>query len=47
MVVTYTDEVFLKYKTIYFTDRNKLDGSVGLACLIEKMKQKKLLSIID
>ena len=33
-VVTYTNEVLLKYKTICFTDGSKLDGRVGLACVI-------------
>ena len=30
----YTDEVFLKYKNICFTDGSKLDKRVGLACVI-------------
>ena len=33
-VITYTNEVLLKYKTICFTDGSKLNGRVGLACII-------------
>ncbi|GFX03959.1 transforming growth factor-beta-induced protein ig-h3 [Trichonephila clavipes] len=33
-LVTYTNEVFQKYKTVCFTDGSKLNGRVGLACVI-------------
>ncbi|GFV52811.1 RNase H domain-containing protein [Trichonephila clavipes] len=33
-LVTYTNEVFQEYKTVYFTDGSKLNGRVGLACVI-------------
>ena len=40
-VVTLTGEVFLKYKTICFTDVRKLDGRVGLAIVIYEDGAKK------
>ncbi|GFS60576.1 RNase H domain-containing protein [Trichonephila clavipes] len=33
-LVTYINEVFQEYKTVCFTDGSKLNGRVGLACVI-------------
>ncbi|GFX17914.1 RNase H domain-containing protein [Trichonephila clavipes] len=33
-LVTYTNEVFQEFKTVCFTDGSKLNGKVGLACVI-------------
>ncbi|GFS53402.1 RNase H domain-containing protein [Trichonephila clavipes] len=33
-LVTYTNEVFQEYKSVCFTDGSKLNGRVGLACVI-------------
>ncbi|GFT19404.1 RNase H domain-containing protein [Trichonephila clavipes] len=33
-LVSYTNQVFQKYKTVCFTDGSKLNGRVGLACVI-------------
>ena len=42
-VVTHPDEVFLKYKTICFTDGSKLDGGVGLVCVIYESQKSYFL----
>ncbi|GFY19219.1 RNase H domain-containing protein [Trichonephila clavipes] len=33
-LVSYTNEIFQEYKTVCFTDGSKLNGRVGLACVI-------------
>ncbi|GFY62759.1 transforming growth factor-beta-induced protein ig-h3 [Trichonephila inaurata madagascariensis] len=33
-LVTYSNEIFQEYKTVCFTDGSKLNGRVGLACVI-------------
>ncbi|GFT37802.1 RNase H domain-containing protein [Trichonephila clavipes] len=33
-LVSYTNEVFQEYKTVCFTDGSKLNGRVGLSCVI-------------
>ena len=39
--VSYTDEVFLKYKAICFTGGSKLDGRVSRACVFYEDEAKK------
>ena len=40
-VVTHTDEVLLKYKTVCFINWIKLDGRIGLACVIYEVGAEK------
>ncbi|GFV01624.1 putative 115 kDa protein in type-1 retrotransposable element R1DM [Trichonephila clavipes] len=46
-LVSYTNEVFQEYKTVCFTDGSKLNGRVGLACVIYEKVVEYVTSSID